>query len=230
MNEIFDAANEQPAHPSLTPIPAESRYKGVGGWLLFLCLALTVFSPFMTLASLAAGYTETSKYFDLFPGLLAITIVDTFLSLGLMVFSIYAGAGLWSVRAGAVRLAKRYLLCFLGYHVIAAALPFMAGLPSEAHEAMIPEVAKEALKGIIFFIVWYSYLNGSKRVRATFRECYTVEEVHYSESGECTCPLCRKELVLDQEEKSAGNASCPECGQHFRVGPKAGTIPDPGPV
>ena len=165
MNEISDVANQQPTPP---PVPAELRYKGVGGWLLLLCLGLTVFGPLITLGSLVAAYGESSKYFDQFPGLLVITVIDTFLSLGLMAFSVYAGIGLWSVRPGAVQMAKRYLLCYMGYLAIAAVLPFMAGLPSAANEAMSAEVAKDTFRGIIYFAIWHSYLNKSKRVRDTY--------------------------------------------------------------
>jgi hypothetical protein len=144
------------------------QYKGVAGWLLWFCLGLTVFTPLITLGSLAAGYSESSKYFDQFPGLLVITLVDTLLSLGITAFSVYAGIGLWRIRPGAVQMAKRYLLCLLGYYVFAAVLPFMAGLPSAANEAMIGQVAIDTFRGIIFVAIWYSYLNKSLRVRATY--------------------------------------------------------------
>jgi hypothetical protein len=44
----------------------------------------------------------------------------------------------------------------------------MAGLPSAANEAMIAQVVKDAFRGIIYFAIWYSYLNKSQRVRATY--------------------------------------------------------------
>ena len=150
-------------------LPAEPEYKGVRGWLLLFCLSLTVFSPLLTIGSLGVGYSESSKYLDQYTGLRIINLIDIILSLGIMAFSIYAGAGLWSIRPGAVQMAKRYLLCFLGYHAVAAILPFMAGLPSASIDAMIMPVAQNTLRGVIYFAVWYSYLNNSKRVKATFR-------------------------------------------------------------
>jgi hypothetical protein len=150
------------------PAPAEPRYKGVGGWLLLLCIGLTVFTPLNNIGSFAVGYSESAKYFDQFPGLLVITLIKTPLILGLTVFSFYVGVGLWSIRPGAVKMAKQYLLCFLGYHAFAAILPFMAGLPSAATKAMIGPVAVEILMSVIYFAVWYSYLSESKRVTATY--------------------------------------------------------------
>jgi hypothetical protein len=148
---------------------AEPRHKGVGGWLLFFCLGLTLFTPLITLGLLAESYSSSSKYFGQFPGLLIINVIDTLLSLGLVAFSIYAGVGLWRIRPGAVQLTKRYLWYFLGYHAVTAILPFMAGLPSEANDAMLAEVVKDTFRGGVYFAVWYSYLNKSRRVSATYR-------------------------------------------------------------
>jgi hypothetical protein len=164
----YDIRQEENEAADTSLAPAEPRYKGVGGWLLLLCLGLTVFTPLLTIRLLAMGFSESSKYFNQFPGLLVITVTDTVLSLGLMAFSIYAGTGLWSIRPGAVQMAKQYLLCFLGYQAIAAILPFMAWLPSAATKAMIGTIAMNTLRGVIYFAVWYSYLNMSKRVTATY--------------------------------------------------------------
>jgi MFS family permease len=170
------ASSDQATPPSLSPAtPVEPRPKRVGGWLLLFCLGLTVFGPLITLGSLTALYSESSQFFHRFPGLLVITVVDTLLSLGLMVFGIYTGIGLWSIRAGAVRATKRYLLCVLGYSAVAAILPFMAGLPSAVNKAMVPLVVIGTIGSVISFAIWYSYLNKSRRVRATYGEqemCY----------------------------------------------------------
>jgi len=85
-----------------------------------------------------------------------------------MCFSIYAGVALWQKKQDAVRIAKRYFVTFLLYTVVASALPFMAGLPSQANEAMIAELFKDASRSFLFFGIWYSYLNKSRRVKNTF--------------------------------------------------------------
>jgi|SRR5215475_5992263 len=149
-------------------LPPESEYKGVHGWLLLFCLSLTVFSPLMAMGSLGVRYIESSIYFDQFPGLLVITVIDMCLRSGIVAFSIYAGAGLWGIRPGAVQMAKRYLLCYLGYHAVAAVLSFMAGLHSARADIMIMSIAADTLRSVLYFAVWYSYLNNSKRVKATF--------------------------------------------------------------
>jgi Protein of unknown function (DUF2569) len=183
MDKRPNVANQQPTSPPWTSAPAEPRYRGilskfhyrpseiptrVGGWLLLFCLTLTVFSPLITLSSLAAGYGQVSKYFDEFPGLRVITVIDTLLSLGLMAFSIYAGTRLWSIRPRAVQIAKRYLLCLLGYYAVGTTLPFLSGLPSAANWAMMAALVKDTLRGVFYLAVWYSYLHMSERVKATY--------------------------------------------------------------
>ncbi|MFZ2642508.1 MAG: DUF2569 family protein [Verrucomicrobiia bacterium] len=162
--------------PQSPPLPPQSiratpqpQHKRVGGWLLLFCLGLTVFGPLITLSSLVASFTEAAKYFDRFPGLLVITIIDSLLSLGLMTFGIFTGVVLWRVRPGALGIAKGYLLCFFIYIVIAAVLPFLSGLPSQANAAMISTGVGNLGRGVICFTIWYWYLEKSKRVKATYQ-------------------------------------------------------------
>ena len=150
----------------LTQMP--SRYQGVKGWLLLFCISLTIFNPLATAISLSTGYNDIQPHIARFPGLWTVLVVDACLSVALMAFSIYAGAVLWGVRPNAVRTAKRWLLWLLGYMVVSAILPFTAGLPPEANEAMIPGTAVGSVRILIYFAIWYSYLNKSKRVKATY--------------------------------------------------------------
>jgi hypothetical protein len=169
MDEITNATGGQPLLAPATPTtPVVPRYKAVGGWLLLFCLGLTVFNPLMSLFSLAASYRESAPYFGQFPGLLVVTGLDTLLSLGLMAFSIYAGASLWRLRPGAVRTAKSYLMWFLAYQAVAIVLPFMVALGSTPDETIVGQTVKGAFRGIIYVVIWYSYLNRSERVRATY--------------------------------------------------------------
>lgn len=146
----------------------DERYRGVRGWLLLLCLGLTVGAPLFTVVSLVRSYRELSPHLPQFPGLTFLLLIDAVLSLGITAYAIYAGLGLWQIRPGAVATAKRYFLWLLVYHGIAAVLPFTAGLPAEANRAMLQEVGRNILRGVVSVAVWYSYLGRSRRVKATY--------------------------------------------------------------
>jgi hypothetical protein len=158
--------------------------RGVKGWLLLLCFALTIGSPLRTLYNLVTSYNETSPFYDQFPGLKKLLYIDGTLSTLLMVLSVRAGIALWNIKPEAVQITKKYLVTFLGYSAIAAVLPFTIGMPPEVNEAMIPEVVKAVIQSLFFFGIWYSYLNVSKRVKATYysQPIPEISEDTYSES------------------------------------------------
>lgn len=166
-------------------------YKSVGGWLLLLCIGLTIGSPLRTFYNLITSYNEISQLFDLFPGLKNLLYVDGLLSTLLMVLSIRAGSALWNIKPGAVKIAKNYLLTFLGYSLVSVFLPFTAGLPSEANDVMVQEVVKGLIQSLLFFGIWYSYLSVSERVKATYKLAPIVEEQEF---------LPIKSLKKDEED------------------------------
>ena len=100
------------------PSEVASQYKGVGGWLLWLCLGLTVFSPLLTLAMLTKSYLDSAQYFARVPALATLVAVDTILSVALMAFSIYAGLGLW--RSARERLQLPRGTCSASSHTTAS--------------------------------------------------------------------------------------------------------------
>jgi len=168
---MSESPNEpSPAEPP--PLPTEAavqpEYQGVGGWLLFFCISLTVLGPLLTVASLITGFGISAEAFREFPGLLVMLIIDTVLSLGIAGFGLYAGLQLWRVRPGAVLTAKKYLYCALGYHILGIGLPWIAGLSPEDTKAMIVDGIRDTVRGLIYFAIWFSYLNQSKRVKATY--------------------------------------------------------------
>ncbi len=168
MNGMSDANDHEPPPPQQPPTVSKTRYKGVKGWLLFFCIGLTILAPIYAIKSVQALYRELSQYFDQFPRLRVITDIETILIICIMVFSISAGVGLWKIRPGAVRMAKIYLLCNLAFQIIAAILLLLAGFPAEANKAMLPVLIRGSLTGILYVLIWYLYLNKSKRVKATY--------------------------------------------------------------
>jgi hypothetical protein len=148
----------------------ESRYKGVAGWLLFLCVSFTILNPVGTAIILAVGFSQNAPYFARFPGLLVVSIVDVFVSMGVMGLSVFAGISLWQLRPGAVRLAQTFLYVGAVYTVIAPFAPLLAGLPSAATGAILTAAVSSVGRGLLYYAIWLNYLRTSKRVQATYVE------------------------------------------------------------
>ncbi len=144
------------------------RYDRVGGWLLLLCVSLTILGPLATLYNLTTGYSEVQELFDATPGLRTLYSAYSILSVGLGLFSLWAGFSLWTRMAGAVDRAKKYLYAVLGYSVILYFLPTMAGLPEEMSTEMQNIMAIASFRSVIYVVIWYLYLTKSKRVRGTY--------------------------------------------------------------
>jgi hypothetical protein len=145
-----------------------AQLDGVKGWLLILCLILILVNPVASISNIYSSFKIASPFFKVYPGLRVITITDGILSIGIICFSIYAGISLWRIRPNGVAIVKAFLLLFMGYAVVANILPFLAGLPANANEAMIAQAFIGVLRSAIFVFIWYMYLEKSKRVCATF--------------------------------------------------------------
>jgi hypothetical protein len=127
----------------------------VRGWLLLLCILLTVWNP-ATLALVAASRVEgpgTTSHLAL--TLLAVRLVVT--SVG-----VAAGLALWHKRAGAVTLAKASLML--------SALEVVGRLSARPGSSDAPPGTRLplALALIVYNGAWYLYLEKSRRVRATY--------------------------------------------------------------
>ena len=144
------------------------RYQGVRGWLLLLCLSLTILDPFAMLLSLFSVANASKPLFEKHPGLLTLIAVSGIFRLAVAVFSVYAGLALWRVVPGAVPIARKYLMAVVLYTVFAFILPALVGLPEELAREIAGGSSVAGLLTISYAFVWYVYLTRSKRVRATY--------------------------------------------------------------
>jgi hypothetical protein len=181
-----------PTIETRTPAP-----RGVKGWLLLLCLSLTIFWPLITLGQFAREWQETERLFRSLPHLENAVEIEGLMMFLLACYSCYAGYALWSMEhPDPVGVAKSFFLTFLAYSVVS---PFMFAWLAELPEVGTNEILKEGLKSgagaIVQFGIWFSYLRFSKRVRAT----YATPESHIS------CPDCRQLLLKESQQ-------CEHCG------------------
>ena len=122
---------------------AETKFVGVRGWLLFLCLCLTIFGPLAAFTTLHT-LRDNEMYF----------------SLGLIVFSIVTGVFLWCRQPVGVLLAKTYFITVLVVHGLA-----IVSMVSR------PEMSQEVFRILLNspgHVAWLLYMFQSKRVRATY--------------------------------------------------------------
>ena len=141
-------------------------HEQVLGWLLFLCVTLTLVAP--------AGeiYNIFEKLIPLFMrvhgrSITAFLAIDIAIRGCLAAYSFVAGVKLWSVRRGAVGFAKRYLILHpIGSSAIFGSWALLVG-PSKtvSYHQMAAELL---LAPLCATLIWYSYLATSVRVRATF--------------------------------------------------------------
>ncbi|MCO6416732.1 DUF2569 domain-containing protein [Siccirubricoccus sp. KC 17139] len=142
--------------------------RGVGGWLLFLCLTLTVLMPLATLVANFSGWPEPALL-ELFPRLAYALWAAICGEVLVNLYAIGTGIALWRVSPGALPRARRFLLALLGWRL---ASPFLmaglAGLPEDGTRAMLLEGLKDTARTAAFVLAWWLYLKRSRRVAATY--------------------------------------------------------------
>ena len=141
---------------------------GVHGWLLVLCLMMTVVGPLLSvclvsgdvdaLASILAG-SRAARW------AMILSIASTTCA---VVFGIHAGIRLWTIRPHAVRTARAALLLGLAVDVLTTTIS--TGLaPVSSHDgSLFYDVLMNLAPCLLFFTLCLAYLNRSERVEATY--------------------------------------------------------------
>ena len=142
--------------------------KGVKGWLLLLCLLLTVFDPLVVLITLFAVSDGARASYEANPPLFRLILISGVLRIGLAVFSMYAGLSLWRIAPKAVSTVRRYLVSVAFLSVFLLFLPSLVGLSNDQSWDVSQENLFNALLTVVYVAIWYTYLARSKRVRATY--------------------------------------------------------------
>jgi hypothetical protein len=138
----------------------------VVGWLLFLCIILTLVFPATTLYRILAQ-TLPSLLGEQSPRSIFLLIVYCVVSAGLAVLSVIAGLKLWLVRPGAVRFARRWLWAYLIANF--AYFGLWVSIAKRLTSLSLAAMGLNHVAGpIASFAIWYFYLEHSKRVRETY--------------------------------------------------------------
>ncbi len=148
----------------------DTRYKGVKGWLLLLCVCLTILDPLSAFITLIAVTNETKPYFDQQPGLFRLMLIGGLCSTCLIVFSIYTGISLWKIVPNAVTTVKRYFICAFLYSLFSIFLPAIVGLSEGTSHEVVKTSSVNNVIVMVYLSIWYLYLIRSRRVKATYGE------------------------------------------------------------
>jgi hypothetical protein len=134
--------------------------KGVTGWLLLLCLSLTISGPLFHARIGWTALKNLSEHPNLsFATMMRLAVVGS-IYLGLTIFSIWAGVWLWLEDSRAVSFTKAYLVSSAAVVIVLYMVLAFKGINVNLPRVIFPRV--------LYSVVWYSYLSLSNRVRATF--------------------------------------------------------------
>jgi hypothetical protein len=141
----------------------------VEGWLLALCLILTILYPASIIYLLITSvFPAIFKLYESKNLILLSACLILFLGLG--TFSMVAGIRLWLVKPGAVPFAKRYLLGFFCAHFGYFIFWYLLCHPAVISVSFARMVSSHVAGPLPFCFLWTSYLEHSKRVRATYTD------------------------------------------------------------
>ena len=161
MEREYALAEPEPAPILLPEAPSETparRYEGVAGWLALFVFGLIVGFPGSVLVEvvrMADKDTTTAA-------------ISALIGMPLACFSIYAGMRLWRIKPDAVKAAKRFLLTYLSMNLVAAAVAAVLAFSSSEWAEPLADATTSPLPSLVYVGIWYSYLNRSKRVAATY--------------------------------------------------------------
>lgn len=147
----------------------DAELHGVRGWLLALCLMLTVAGPAISVWLMASAYGDVAPSRPL--GVQASVLASLLLSACAVAFGAYAGVRLWRIRPNAVATTKHALLFGLAVDVITTTLEVAAAAGPDDRSLFQVEIG--LVPSLVFFTLCFAYLDRSRRVHATYASSRT---------------------------------------------------------
>lgn len=155
----MDLQLQSPSHSS--GVPAD-----VSGWLLALCLILTIVFPATSLYRIISHTILTAITARTLNRIVLLSVYSLLFST-LAVFGFMAGLRLWLVKPHAVVFARRFLLTYLIANL--AYFAFWSAVIRPTKQIAYAEMGwYHIVCPIAFVFLWYTYLEHSKRVRNTY--------------------------------------------------------------
>ncbi|HPP05780.1 MAG TPA: DUF2569 family protein [Syntrophorhabdaceae bacterium] len=146
----------------------KNQYTGVKGWLLLLCLSLTIFDPLSMLIHMFLVSSLAKPFFHTHRNLFYLIFINGVLNIALITYSIYAGICLWRIYKGAVGTAKKYFIFLFLYSLISGFFPYLFGVSEISHKRLGDNNILNTILNMGYAVIWYVYLSVSKRVKNTY--------------------------------------------------------------
>lgn len=161
----------RPPLPSIAVSPApKAGPRGVGGWLLFYCVALTILGPIFSLSRIVKNWEDSIPAFDVYPSIRSAVIVENSGMLALVIYGFITGCQIWSGSMKGHIYARRYLrVRLLGFIAIELlSLVIMSDLPIDLLQKGMGLMLGAVIGETITFTIWTLYFRKSKRVQNTY--------------------------------------------------------------
>jgi hypothetical protein len=147
--------------------------QGIRGWLLFLCLNLTIIIPFSFLYQVNCAWqifysSGTQVQIVIFKQSLLYNVISITAMIFLSMFSFYAGLRLWGTKPQADKTTKLFLITQLTLMTIILSLRPLLLFSLDGNADSLGDIIMGLIPYISYFMVWYLYLCYSRRVRNTY--------------------------------------------------------------
>jgi hypothetical protein len=169
MKSVGRAPNEKYAlqrQQDVEKPPAEGP-RGIGGWLVFFCISLTILRPLWWIVEINYAWTKAQPALDRFPALKTAVFFETAGSAAIVLYSFIIGCLIWNGVPYGKRIAKQYLLIQL-VAVVVVEVVAVGLMPPDTVNAVIAAMIPNLLGAAIYTLIWYLYFKRSVRVRNTY--------------------------------------------------------------
>lgn len=173
-NDLIQGVHE-PIDPATDPLKKNKEelsknLKGVGGWLLFFCITLTILGPLSGISYLYNNwYLAQSSIFELVPGLELSIWLGSISICTLVIYGIIIGVKIWNGIENGKSLALKYLKIKLTTVVTLEIITLLMLISESSIMSIFIELTLMVIfSELVFFGVWFSYFKKSQRVKNTY--------------------------------------------------------------
>src|SRR5215472_9984 len=134
---VHPPAAASPAQPTVEDQPrpemsGKPTLSGIGGWLTFFCVRLTILTPlwtFLSLGQIISSYHKAKPAFDRLPALKSGRYLQIGVGVILLVYGFVVGCIIWSGSRSGRRIARQFLIIALVGDIAIAAIAFAVSPP-----------------------------------------------------------------------------------------------------